>query len=317
MNNYFFVFGCFFIYLMTSFTVSATDPKINILQLTSHPALDNTVKGIVDQLEIEGYSNFRVRNAMGDLVVANQIAKGFISENPLCIISIATNAALVAKSSDKKGAVPIFFSSVTDPEGAGLLKNFESPEANVTGVSNFVDIDLQLQFYTKLLPNMKKLGIIYNSAEPNSIKIIKELSQLVTKYNIELVSAVAINTIEVSAAASKLADKAVDAIFISNDNNALSAFNLIVKIATRANIPVLVSDNDLINEGALAGFGPNQYQIGRQTAQMVIKFLRGTAIDKLPVEFPNNPERMINLEVAKKLRINIPKEVLQLAEKTS
>ncbi len=298
---------------LTAYFTSAREFKIDIIQLAYHPALDSTLRGITDQLIEDGYSNIMVKNAMGDLLIANQIAKKFVSERPDCIISIATNAALVVKSADKQAKTPIFFSSVTDP--AGLLTNYSSPEANITGVSNFVDIDPQLEFYSKLLPNMKKLGIIYNSAEPNSIKIVEALSQSVKKYNIELVTAIAINAVEVSAATSKLADKSVDAIFISNDSTALSAFKLIVKNATRANIPILVSDTDLVNEGALASFGPNQYNIGKQTALMVVKFLRGTPISQLPVEFPTQSERIVNLKVADKLKINIPAEILQIIEK--
>jgi putative ABC transport system substrate-binding protein len=107
----------------------------------------------------------------------------------------------------------------------------------------------------------------------------------------------------------------VDAIFISNDNTALSCLPSIIGICNGAGIPVYVSDADAVHLGALAALGPNQYSVGRQTGEMVAKVLNGESIANLPVEFPRKMEFFINLDAAKLLKIDISQAVIASATK--
>lgn len=294
---------------------------IDIIQTISHPALDRTREGAIDQLALEGFvdgENIKIQfaNAQGDLALSNQIAQKFASKNPDVIIAIPTTAAQSAMVATRGKNIPVVFSSVTDPVDAGLVKDLSAPKANITGVSNFIELDEQILLYKQILPKMTKLGFIYNTGEANSIKILEALKEKASEYGIEVISVVANRTTEVSGAVSKIISKKVDAIFISNDNTALAAFGVITKAALSARIPVFVSDTDMVKKGALASLGPNQYEIGRQTGKMVAAILHGKKIKDIGVEFPTKVELVLNVELAKELGITFSEEVLNKAKKS-
>jgi putative tryptophan/tyrosine transport system substrate-binding protein len=273
-------------------------PKILISQVIEHPALNQTTRGIIDALAEKDFKDVKVENAQGSAVNAAQIATKFINKNPDLVVGVGTISAQSFLKYTLKNQVKLVFSTVTDPASAGLITN------NVTGVSNFVDLEPQLKLFKRIQPEATKLGIIYNSGESNSIAIIKKLELICPKLGIQLIKQMANNTSDVSIATTKLVNQ-VDAIFISNDNNALSAITAILQIATKAKIPVYVSDTDAVELGALAALGPNQYRIGLQTGQLIIEILNGKPINQLPVEFPKMRDLYINMSVAKALGIKI------------
>ena len=146
----------------------------------------------------------------------------------------------------------------------------------------------------------------------NSISLIEKLKVICPTYGIELITVSASKTSEVAQSAAKLSSL-VDAIFVSNDNTALSAFKTIVKAANNVSIPVFVSDTDIVKDGAVAALGPNQYDLGLQTANMIVSILEGKDINTAPVEFPKKIELYLNPNAAEKVGIKIPKELFESA----
>lgn len=291
--------------------------QVSIIQTIAHPALDQTYKGIIDELSSQGFIdnetvkiNFSI--AQGDPSLSNQIAQKFVSKNSDIIVAIGTTSSQSAMSATRKYKLPIIFSSVTDPIDAGLLNNLNQPEKNITGVSNSIELDQQLFLFKKIIPSLTKLGFIYNPGENNSVRILQLLKDISKSHNIEIITSVASRTSEISTAANKLINK-VDAIFVSNDNTALSAFGIITKLASKNKIPIFVSDTDIVKNGALASLGPNQYQIGRQTGKMIISNLNGKSIHDMPVEFPKNIELIINQKIAKDLGVIFPEDIISQA----
>lgn len=249
----------------------ANEKYIAISQTISHPALDNTLKGIIDTLNLK-YENkvkIEIKNAQGNLVIANQIAKNLLAKTPDVIIAIGTPAAQAFIKSNK---IPIIFSSVTDPAGAGLTgKNFY-------GISNYIDPFYQLKEMQKI--GIKKIAMIYNPSEINSVLAVHKTNIAAKNLGIKFTNEVAINTKEVPQAVYKIADKNVDAIFINNDNTALSAFSAIVKIANKFNIKVISGDIDNIENGAFMAVGSDQYKIGKETANMAINLLDNKTLNE-------------------------------------
>ena len=288
--------------------------RVSILQLVEHPALDATERGITDELK-EAFKgkNLHIdyQSAQGNSALAAQIAQKYASNSPNVMVGIATISAQALVAADKRQLIPVVFSSVTDPKAAQLVQNLEKPEGVVTGVSNYVDPGLQFDLFKKILPNLKKIGIIYNPGEANSVALNAEMEKIAKIKNIELVFAPANTSADVSQATNNLMNK-VQAIFVNNDNTALSAFDSIVKIATKHQVPVFCSDTDMIERGALAVLGPNQYEVGRQTGKMIVKIMQGEKISQIPVGFPEKTEIKLNAEQAKKLKIEIPKNLLNL-----
>jgi len=271
--------------------------KISILQIVEHPALNATRQGFLDELHKLGYREgenliLDYQSAQGNSALAAQIAQKFVSENTDIIVAIATKAAQAAITASKGTKIPVVFSSVTDPKGAKLVKNLKAPKEYVTGVSNYVSAEPQFKFFKQLLPHLKALGIVYDPGEDNSIALNKEMEKAAKALDLKLVFSTATKSSDVLTASQSLCGK-VDAIFINNDNTALSAFSSVIKAARSCNIPAFVSDIDIANQGAMAALGPDQEALGRQTARMVDRILKNPTSPLPPVEFPEKIKEYI------------------------
>lgn len=291
--------------------------RVFINQVVTHPALENTVKGIVAGLKQGGFDKginleVRVESAQGSSSLASQIATKFVNQAPDVVVGLGTTSAQSFLKFALKGDVTLIYSSVTDPQTAGLVS--KNPKSTISGVSNFVALEPQLELFKKIQPRLKRLGIIYNPGESNSVSIVRKLESLCAKYDLNLVTQSVTKGADVPQAATKIA-QSVDAIFISNDNTTLSALESVIGAAHKAKIPVYVSDTDAVELGALAALGPNQYQVGIQTGQMIARVLNGENVQTLPQEHPKKMDLYINLGVAQSLGIVIPSEIITQSQK--
>ncbi len=296
----------FFLLCVTSvcFANIANAPKkVLISQVIEHPALDATTRGIIDGLAKKGYKrgenlDLRIESAQGNASLAAQIANKFAMQSPDVVVGVGTLAAQSFNKYTASGKIKLVFASVTDPTKISTK--------NTTGMSNFVNLEPQLQLFKKLQPNLKRLGILYNSGEGNSVSIVKKLEALCPQFNIVLVKQAVPKTSEVPQAANKLAADC-DAIFISNDNTMLSAMQSIVKAANAKHIPLYVSDTAAVSNGAVAALGPDQYSIGVETGIMIAKILDGQEIATMPIKFPSKTDICINDAAAKLAGIKVNK----------
>lgn len=301
-------------------SISSQMPKkVYISKIVEHPALDATTKGIIAALQKKGYESgknldVRVESAQANSSLAQQIASKYINKNPDVVVGVGTVTAQSFAKQAAAGKVKLVFSSVTDPLNAGLVQCLDKPGNNTTGVSNYVDLEPQLELFKKLQPNLKKLGFLYNPGEANSAFLKEKLETLCPKLGLELVCQAVNKTADVAQNATKLAQIS-GAIFISNDNTALSGLKSVIKAAQTAKIPVYVSDTDAVAMGAVAALGPNQYEVGLQTGNIIARLLDGGDIATEKVEFPTKTDLYLNIEAAKLAGIEIPADLLKSATK--
>lgn len=293
--------------------------KVYINQIIQHSALDITVKGIIDGLEQNDYIKdknveIRVESAQASAALASQIATKFVNQGADVVVGVGTVTSQSFLKYTKENKVKLVFSSVTDPVQAGIVENLQKPGGNVSGVSNFVELEPQLELFKTIQPNLKTLGVLYNPGEANSLSINKRLEKICQNMGIKLILQSANKTADIPQAATKLANN-VDAILVSNDNTALAALQSIITIANKAKVPVYVSDTDSVELGALAALGPNQYQVGLQTGKIVASILNGQEVANIPVEFPNKTELYLNKDAAAIIGIKFPDELLRKASK--
>lgn len=288
---------------------------VGIIQIVDHPALNQTRKGIEDMLReaLESRVTITVKMAQGNPVNALGAAQKFKSEQVDIIITLGTSASIAAASAVKGSNIPVVFSSVTDPVQSKLVQTLNAPGGQVTGVSNATPIKPQLEFFKELVPNLKRLGMIMNPGEPNSVVLVDQTTEAAMDLDVSVQSVGVTKTHEVALAVRKLITSGVDAIFINNDNTALAAFDVITQIASEENIPVFVSDTDYVNTrksseannkkpiGALAALGPNQYKIGQQTGEMALLILDGKDPATFAVQFPSDLIKVIDTVMMKKL----------------
>jgi len=290
-----------------SFATLPSDKHITIIQIVEHPALDATRLGILDELKDHSIK-IDFQSAQGNAALAAQIAQKFVGLAPQVMVGIGTTSTQALISANQRSLIPIVFSSVTDPKGAKLVQNFKSPEGIVTGVSNYSDPRMQFEIFKKILPTLSKIGIIYNPGEPNSVALVEAMKKIANTQNLHLKFATANTTADVVQATHSLLSH-VEAIFINNDNTALSAFDAIVKICTEQKIPVFCSDTAMIERGALAAVGPNQYEIGRQTGKIILQILAGESPHHIPIIFSTKNEIRLNFIQAAKLGLKLPEDL--------
>ena len=303
--------------LASSVSLAADVKKVYINQIVEHPALDMTAKGIRDGLKDRGFVegenlDFVVESAQANVALAAQISTKFVAQNADVTVGIGTPSAQRLVKAAMEGKTKMVFSSITDPLGASLVKSLEDSNTNVTGMSNYVDVSPQLEMFKKVLPGMTKIGFIYNPGDANSITQLKDLEKAAPNFGLEVVTQSVNRTADVPQAATRLANQ-TDAIFIYGDNTALAALESIVTAATKEKKPVFVADTDAVEFGPLAALGPNQYQLGIDTADMIARILNGEDINAIPVGFPDKMELVINMDTANKLGLTLPNEVIEEA----
>jgi putative ABC transport system substrate-binding protein len=283
--------------------------KIGIIQIVEHPALDAAREGFIDQFTEHGYVEgekitYQIQVAQGDMATANTIAQKFKNERLDLILAIATPTAQAVANLIKDK--PILITAVTDPVAAGLVESAERPGSNVTGTNDLQPLAEQFALAQQLVPGAKRVGIIYNAGEANSVTQVQMAKAIADQLGLEVVEATVDTSAGVLQAAQSFIGR-VDFIYVPTDNTVVSAFSSVVKVAEENGIPVFPGEENLVPQGALATVGVNYYRLGRQTAEMALRILEeGAKPETMPIESQKETELVINADVAQALGINLP-----------
>ena len=268
--------------------------EIGITQIVEHSSLDDVRRGVIDALKEKGYDENKVnidyKNAQGDFGTAQVIAQEFNNKSDI-IIAISTPSAQAAANNIKDK--PIFFSAITNPESAGILRK------NVTGVSDKSPVKKQVQLIKKLLPEAKNIGIVYNTSEQNSFYLTDAFTKAAEEegYTVKIKG---INNISEMASALDTLLPTIDVLYTSIDNTIASTYPLIVEKCNKANKPIIGATKSFADQGALAVDGISDYQVGYQTGEMVARYLNGEKIENIPYEVVEKSEMYINKDIAKR-----------------
>ncbi len=271
--------------------------EIGITQIVEHPSLDDVRKGVIDALKANGYDenkiNINYKNAQGDFGTAQVIAQEYNNKSDV-IIAISTPSAQAAANNIKDK--PIFFSAITNPESAGILRK------NVTGVSDKSPVKKQVELIEKLLPEAKNIGIVYNTSEQNSFYLTEEFTKA-AKEKGYTVKVKGISNISEMASALDTLLPTIDVLYTSIDNTIASTYPLIVEKSNKADKPIIGATKSFVEQGALAVDGISDYQVGYQTGEMVARYLNGEKIENIPYEVVEKSEMYINKDIAKRFGI--------------
>lgn len=284
-------------------TRKTSEHIICITQIVQHPSLDQIRSGIEKTLEAKGGTPVKIvyDNAQGNIATATQIANKFAGLQPAVIVAISTPSAQAIKSVVQGSSTALVFSAVTDPVGAGLVKNLQRPSGNITGTIDAPPIERQIQVLQNVMPNVKTVGIIYNPGEVNAVIQSEQFEKLANEKGLKVEKVAASKTSEVSAAARRLAG--VDAIYIPNDNTVVSALESLLQVAEENQILTMASDPDSVKRGATFAVANDQYQVGVETAKLVMKILAGTHPSQIPVERVKGLALYVNEAALKKMQL--------------
>ena len=284
--------------------------RIGISQFITHQSLDATREGFVDELAKQGYvegKNIEIdlQNAQGEQRNLKTISQQ-LAESSDVVLAIATPSAQSLANTTQ--TTPVIFSAVTDPVSAKLVESREHPGGNVTGTSDQSSdaISTQINLIKKVLPKAKTIGILYTQSEPNSVVQKDEAKRLLEEKGFTVVEKTILDSNNVKAAAESLMAE-VDMVFVPTDNIISSTMETVKQVSIKHKVPVFGGSTEMVAVGGLYNYGTNYEELGRQTARMLVRVLKGEKPENIAVELPEKLELHPNQEMADALGIDISK----------
>ncbi len=280
--------------------------QIGVLQLTQHAALDAANEGFIAALNDSGIKyEVDQQNASGEQTVCGTVAEKFVNDGKDLIYTIATPAAqaVAGQTTD----IPIVGSAITDYVEAGLVNSNEAPGGNVTGSSDMNPIDAQLDLLIQLVPDAKTVGVFYSADEDNSILQAELFTAAAEAKNLKIEKFTISNSNEIQTVVQSMEGK-VDACWIPTDNKLASGMATVAMIANEIKLPVICGESNMVNEGGLATYGLDYYQLGYLAGEMAVDILvNGKEPAEMPIQFlpADKCELTVNEETAKAIGIDV------------
>lgn len=289
-------------------------PVIGINQYGSHGSLDNCREGFLQGLQeaglVEGTDyTIDYQNANFDTNLATQIAQAFSAEDAALMVGIATPSATACYAAAEDKDIPVVFTAITDPVGAKL------DSGNITGTSDVLPVQGQLELIRAIQPEAKTIGIVYTTSEPNSVYSIGIYEDLAADYGFTIEAIGVTAQSEVTQAVDTLISQGVDCISNLTDNNVVGVLGSILEKTNEAGIPVYGSEIEQMELGCVAGAGLDYVQLGIQTGKMAAQILTGEATcEDLPYETIENYGLYVNSNALAAMGLTLPEDVAQNAE---
>lgn len=291
----------------TADDAAAASYTVGIVQQLEHPALDAATQGFQDKLtELLGDQvTFDYQNAQGEQTNCTTIATKFVSNDVDLIMANATTALQSAAAATAD--IPIVGTSVTDYVTAGVVASNEAPGTNVTGVSDLAPVDEQIALLQEVVPEVKRVAIVYCSAEPNSVFQSELAQQYLTEAGIDFAEYTAADSNEIQAVITKAVSEC-DTVYIPTDNTMANNMEIIKNVALPAGVPVICGEEGMCSGGGLATLSISYYDLGAKAAEMAYEILvNGANPAEMPIEYvADGITPKYNVEAAEALGITMP-----------
>jgi putative ABC transport system substrate-binding protein len=277
------------------------------------------VEGLRERLKELGYIEgthvvFDAPEAQGDWKVLEKAAERFARERVDLLYSVTTGATKIAQRATNE--IPIVFNVVGDPVKFGFIRSLANPGGNLTGLSN-ISLELsgrRLEVLKELVPHARRILAPYNPEYEFAVKALAVAKEAAPKIGVELVEVHVKHVAEIEALLKGLKPGEYDGIYVPPDANLMSRPGPLFELARGKRLPTIVHEEGLVRLGALASYGTNFHQMGRQAAPYVVKILKGTKPQDLPVERPSKIDLIINLKTAHAIGLTVPKDILLQAD---
>ncbi len=238
-----------------------------------------------------------------------KLIKTIIKKNPSLILTLGLNASLLVK--DKISDIPIIYCMVMNPEKHDLINKKQN---NFIGIALNIPMEEQLNQLLKVLPGIKKLGVIYNPA--NSKKAISDSQEATEAKGISLIARKVNSKKNVPKAIREIVTK-IDALWLIADATVVTkeSFNFLLLSALEQKLPIMAHSERFVQAGALLSIAPSYFDIGKQAAKYAVEIIENNTTIESTLIKPDVIKLTINLKTAKKIGIHIPKNVLNSANK--
>lgn len=286
--------------------------QIGVLQYADHPSLDNCLEGFKQGLDAEGIAyELEAQSAKNDDATNTQIAQQFVDKDLVC--GIATPSAQACYNACYESGIPVIFNAVSDPVQAKLAVSETEAMDGITGVSDKLPVEAQLALIREMLPDAKKIGILYTTSEANSVSTIADYKAKVADYGFELVEVGISNASEIPQAADVLVSQ-VDCVTNMTDNTVVANLPVLIEKATAAGIPVFGSEEEQVGNGCVASAGIDYIELGKKAGVIAARVLRGENVSTIPFETMTESKITINPDAAAAVNVEIPQSITDRAE---
>jgi putative ABC transport system substrate-binding protein len=266
---------------------------------------------------VEGkHVTYEIQNAKLNRAALQGFATRFVQNRVDLIFTATYLGASAAKDATAGTPIPVVFGPAGDPVETGLVKSLLGSGNNLTGVST-LSLELtakRLEMLTRLVPGVRRIALLYNPEDRFSQEVSRQAHQAANRLGLAVVHRHGRDAAEIRQAMRGLSRTGVDAVFAIPDilvNNQIEALSA---IARERRLPYMVHIGTLVEKGALASYGLNTYQIGRQAARLADKIFNGARPWEIPIETPRKLELVVNLRVAKDIGARIPENLLKEAD---
>jgi len=283
--------------------------KVGIVQYVDDASLNQIEKAIEAELDKKGaelgvtfdYADYTF-NGQADSTTLNQIAAQLVADEVDVIIPIATPTACIMQNATEDNKIPVVFSAVSDPIGAGLVASMDAPGSNITGTSDALDTTAIFELMFAANPDIDYVGLLYDKGQDSSTQAIADAKAYLDAKGIAYIEKTGTNNEEVSLAADALVAEQVDAIFTPSDNTVMTAELAIYEKFTEAGIPHYAGADSFALNGAFCGYGVDYVELGTATADMVVDILvNGADPATTAVQTMHSGIATVNTEVAQAL----------------
>lgn len=286
--------------------------KVGIVKFVDDASLDQIQESICAQLDKQGaelgvtfdYANY-LKNGQADSTTLNQIAADLIADEVDVIVPIATPAALIMQAATEENQIPVVFSAVSDPVGAGLVASLDAPGSNITGTSDALNAEALIDLILAADPDLQTLGLLYDQSQDSSHAAIASAKAYCESKGIAVVEKTGTTNDEISMAVDALLSSGVEAVFTPTDNSVMTAELAIYEKFIEAGVPHYGGADSFALNGAFCGYGVNYVTLGTSTADMVVDILvNGATPATTAVPIMSNGIATVNTETAAALGLD-------------
>ncbi len=251
---------------------------VGIVNWVDDASLNQIVENIQTELAAKGEElgcTFEVNydNAQADATVLNQIGADMVASQVDVIVAVATPVATVMQATTEDTDIPVVFSAVSDPVGAGLVESMDEPGGNVTGTSDALDTTAIMNLMLAADPDLELVGLLYDTAQDSSTQPIEDAKAWCDENGIAYEEKTGSTTDDILLATQSLITDGVDAIFTPSDNTVMTAELTIYELLQEAQIPHYAGADSFALNGAFCGYGVDYANLGVMTADMVVDLL--------------------------------------------
>lgn len=267
------------------------------------------IQGLKDAGLVEG-TDFVIdyQNASFDDNIDNQIAQSFAAKDVALMCAIATPSAVACYAAAEEKDIPVIYTAISDPEQAKLTSG------NITGTSDKLPVDAQLELIRAIQPDAKTIGIVYTTSEANSISTIAEYKEKAPDYGFTIEAIGVTAAAEVTQAVDTLISKKVDCLSNLTDNNVVGVLSSVLEKTNAAKIPVYGSEIEQVKLGCVASAGIDYVELGKMTGEMAAKILKGEATaDSMPYKAVTDFADYVNSDALKEMGLTLPSSIADTA----